>query len=92
MFSLIIEILGWIGSICIIIAYMLNLNKKLAVDSVAYYALNIVGSGLLIVNTAWHHAYPSMAINIVWVIIPVVTIVRARRGAAKKADQAGGFD
>lgn len=82
---MLIEILGWIGSICIILAYMLNLNKKLTVDSLAYYVLNIVGSVLLIVNTAWHRAYPSMAINIVWVIIPVVTIVKSRLEARKKA-------
>ncbi|WP_276484218.1 CBU_0592 family membrane protein [Paraflavitalea pollutisoli] len=82
---MLIEVLGWVGSVCIIVAYMLNLNKKLAVDSAAYYGLNIVGSALLIVNTAWHHAYPSMAINIVWVIIPVVTIVRSKMQAGRKA-------
>lgn len=73
-----IEVLGWVGSISILVAYILNINKKLAVDSVAYYALNMVGSALLIINTAWHGAYPSMVVNIVWVIIPVVTIVRHR--------------
>jgi len=73
---MLVEILGWIGSLCVLVAYVLNMNKKLATDTVAYYALNIVGSGLLIVNTAFHRAFPSMVINIVWVIVPVVTIVR----------------
>lgn len=73
---MLVEILGWVGSLFVLVAYILNVNKKLATDSVAYYALNIVGSALLIVNTAVHHAYPSMAINIIWVIVPVVTIVR----------------
>lgn len=71
-----IEILGWTGSLLVLIAYMLNMNKKLAADSLAYYLLNIMGSALLIINTAFHHAYPSMVVNIIWVIIPVVTIMR----------------
>lgn len=71
---MLVEILGWIGSLCVLVAYVLNVNKRLATDTVAYYSLNIVGSALLIINTAFHRAYPSMVINIVWVIVPVVTI------------------
>ena len=82
---MLVEILGWIGSLCVLVAYVLNVNKRLATDTVAYYALNIVGSTLLIVNTAVHHAYPSMVINIVWVIVPVVTIIRYKMVSKSKS-------
>lgn len=75
---MLIETLGWTGSLLVLIAYALNMNKKLPADSLTYYLLNILGSALLIINTAYHHAFPSMAVNIIWVIIPVVTIVRQR--------------
>ncbi len=74
--NILIEILGWIGSLLVVIAYTMNLNKKMEADSAAYYAMNIAGSGLLIVNTAFHHAFPSMVVNIIWVLIPIVTIVK----------------
>lgn len=74
--NILIEILGWTGSLLVLVAYMLNMNKKLASDSPVYYLLNILGSALLIVNTLFHEAYPSMLVNVVWVLIPVVTIVR----------------
>lgn len=76
---MLIEILGWAGSLLVLIAYALNMNKKLRADSLTYYLLNILGSALLIINTAYHHAYPSMAVNIIWVFIPVVTIIRQKR-------------
>lgn len=86
--NLLIEILGWTGSLLVLIAYMLNMNKKLAADSMTYYLLNILGSALLIMNTAFHRAYPSMAVNVVWVIIPIVTIIRHRMLKKKAVGEA----
>ncbi|HUP11538.1 MAG TPA: hypothetical protein VM187_04985 [Niastella sp.] len=80
-----IEILGWVGSLLVVIAYTMNLNKKMDADSAAYYAMNIAGSGFLIINTAFHHAFPSMVVNIIWVLIPVFTIIRHRSGKKKLA-------
>ena len=82
---MLIEILGWTGSLLVLVAYALNMNKKLAADSLIYYLLNISGSALLIINTAYHHAFPSMAVNIIWVLIPVVTLIRQK--IIKKKDQ-----
>ena len=86
--NILIEILGWVGSLLVVIAYTMNLNKKMEADSWAYYGMNIVGSGLLIINTAFHHAFPSMVVNIIWVIIPVVTIIRHQLGKKKQAGNA----
>lgn len=85
---MLIEILGWAGSLLVLIAYALNMNKKLPADSLTYYLLNILGSALLIINTAYHHAFPSMAVNIVWVLIPVTTIIRHRMMGKKGVEKA----
>jgi len=73
---MLIEILGWLGSVMVILAYALNINKKLDSDSLLYYFLNITGSSLLIVNTLYHRAIPSMMVNVVWVLIAVVAIFK----------------
>ncbi len=75
---MIIDIIGWIGSIIVIVAYALNINKKLASDATMYYLLNIIGSGCLIVNTIYHNAMPSALVNIIWVFIPVVALIKRK--------------
>lgn len=75
----IIDIIGWIGSVMVVMAYGLNMYKKMSSDALSYYLLNIVGSGCLIVNTIYHHAIPSAAVNIIWVLIAVVALCKKKR-------------
>ena len=81
---MIIEILGWMGSVMVILAYALNIYKRLTSDSVLYYFLNIAGSSLLIINTLYHHAIPSMTVNCVWILIAIVAIFNKSRQANSK--------
>ena len=82
---MIIDIIGWLGSLLVVLAYALNIAKKLSSDETLYYVLNIAGSACLIVNTLYHNAIPSAAVNVVWVIIPLFALVRlsVKRGKEK---------
>jgi hypothetical protein len=75
---ILIESVGWIGSVAIVLAYALNMFKKLASDSAAYYILNIGGSICLIVNTLYHHAIPSAVVNVIWIFIALVAVFRRK--------------
>jgi len=75
---ILIESIGWIGSVAIVLAYALNMFKKLASDSVVYYILNIAGSVCLIINTLYHHAIPSAVVNIIWIIIAFIAVFRRK--------------
>jgi len=72
----IIEGLGWVGSLCVIIAYGLNSYQKLRSDSLIFYALNITGGILLIIYSNYKEAYANTFINVVWVIIAIPAILR----------------
>jgi hypothetical protein len=72
---MIIDIIGWIGSILVVIAYAMNIYGKLRSDSLQYFVLNIAGSTGLIVNTIYHHAIPSAAVNIIWIGIALAAIL-----------------
>lgn len=75
------DILGWAGAGLLLAAYVLVSSKRLEGDSVAYQLLNLAGSALLIVNSAYYGAYPSVGVNVVWIGIAVFTITRVvRRG------------
>jgi hypothetical protein len=81
--KLVVDIIGWIGSVCVLAAYgMLSLNKITA-KSKLYQVLNIIGSICLIVNTIFYSAYPSTFVNIVWMLIGVfalINIYKSRNG------------
>ena len=72
--QLIIDIIGWIGSIEVILAYGLNSYQKIRSNSLLYQMLNLTGGIFLIINTVYYGAYPSTAINIVWVVIATIAI------------------
>lgn len=78
--DLFIDILGWLGSICVLAAYGLNSYQKLKSDSIPFYALNIIGGILLIIYSIQKQAYPNVFINVVWVIIAVPAILRVLVG------------
>lgn len=65
----IVNILGWIGSILLIAAYFLNSKDKITAQSIEYQSMNIIGSIFLVVNTVYFGAYPSSVVNIIWVFI-----------------------
>lgn len=75
-FPLIIDTIGWIGSILVVLAYGLNMYKKLSSDSSGYYLLNIIGSIGLATNTYYHHAIPSCLVNIIWIAIALPAAIR----------------
>lgn len=71
-----INILGWIGSVEVLAAYGLNIYQKIKSDSVLFYVLNLTGGLLLIVYSVYKEAFPNAFINIVWVIIAVVALLK----------------
>lgn len=73
--KLLIDIIGWIGSLEVIAAYGLNSYQRIKSDSLLFQLLNLTGAGFLIINTVYYGAYPSTFINIVWVLIAVPAIV-----------------
>ena len=72
--KLFVDVIGWIGSVEVILAYALISSDKVDSKSTVYQVLNLTGGIFLIINTIYYGAYPSTAINIVWVVIAVVAL------------------
>jgi hypothetical protein len=73
---LLIEILGWTGSMMILAAYGLNSYQKIQSDSWTFLLLNSIGGIFLIVYTVHKEAYANTFINIAWVVIAVPALLR----------------
>ena len=81
--KILVDTLGWIGSIEVIAAYGLNSYQKIKSDSLLFQLLNLTGGIFLIINTVYYCAYPSAFINVVWVIIASIAIVQFYRKSNK---------
>jgi hypothetical protein len=77
--NLVIDVIGWLGVAGLVSAYGLVSAKRLAGDSAIYQLLNLLGAGLLIANSFYYGAFPSVGINVVWTAIAVYTLVSQRR-------------
>ncbi|MCU0398923.1 MAG: hypothetical protein MUC73_12575 [Cyclobacteriaceae bacterium] len=77
--KLLIDIIGWVGSFMVIIAYGLNSYQKIKSDSIIFYVLNLVGGIFLIIYSVYYTAYANTFINVVWVIIAIPAIINLIR-------------
>ena len=84
--ELLIEILGWIASVLIVGSYALNITGKLSASSKTYVLANIIGGVFFVVNTYYHQAYPSMFVNVIWVIIAIYMISKKKKNNNAKID------
>ena len=81
--NILIEIMGWIASVLIVGSYALNITGRLSASSKTYVLANIIGGIFFVVNTYYHKAYPSMFVNVIWVIIAIYMISKKKKNNAK---------
>ncbi|MDW3646140.1 MAG: hypothetical protein R8P61_03680 [Bacteroidia bacterium] len=84
--ELFVDIVGWIGSIALTIAYVMISRGKLTAQTYLYQGLNLLGSICLIINSTYYGAYPSTALNIVWVGIGVFALYNIAKISRKEAE------
>jgi hypothetical protein len=72
----IIDIIGWLGAVLVLYAYFMVSTKKLEGDSLHFQTANISGALCLIVNTYYHHAYPSAVVNVIWIGIALFALMK----------------
>jgi hypothetical protein len=74
-----VDISGWVGALLILGAYSLLSNGKIQARSALYQWMNVVGAVGLIINSGWNTAWPSVALNVVWLGIAGYALHRNRR-------------
>ena len=73
---LVVDILGWIGAVLLLYGYARVSSGKWTGSTRGYQVVNIGGSILFIINSGYHGAYPSVAVNVIWAAIALVTLVK----------------
>lgn len=69
------DLLGWVGALCFLLAYLLLILKRWQATSFFYHLCNILGGVLLTINTLYDASFPSAFINLVWAVIAAYGMV-----------------
>jgi hypothetical protein len=77
--ELVIEIAGWFAAGVLLAAYGMLSKGRLSGQGWSFQSLNVVGSLLVGLNSLAHEAWPSVSVNVVWLVIGVATLVATRR-------------
>lgn len=85
--DLLVEIIGWIGSVEILLAYGLNSYQKIRSDSLAFSLLNFTGGLFLMIYTLYKEAFANTFVNLVWVAIALIALARYFQRQSTKKNQ-----
>ncbi len=91
--TVIVNVVGWLGMALLVGAYALVTTGRIPGTGLVFQLMNLLGGGLLMVNTAWYGAWPSAVLNLIWVVIGTVGLVRLalrRRGGLRPAGAPAG--
>ena len=71
-----LEIIGWIGAIGLLVAFVFSSLGKLDNRGNLYHAINLLSAILLVVNAYYSEAYPFFIINIFWSLTSTYSLVK----------------
>lgn len=74
--KILIDIIGWMGSCQILLAYGLNSYQKIKSDSLVFMLLNCIGGIFLASYSVYYKAFANTFINVVWVVIAVIALLK----------------
>ena len=72
-----VNVLGWVGVVALLSAYWLVSTQKTMGDSKTYQGMNVLGAILVLANSSYYGAYPSVGVNAAWIAIGAYALVTA---------------
>ncbi|GIH94526.1 hypothetical protein ACFFMN_19015 [Planobispora siamensis] len=82
--SLLVNLLGWAGAAALLYGYAMVSAGRMPGDGMPYQLVNLSGSVALMINTAYHAAWPSAILNVVWGAIGAVSVAKLVAARSRK--------
>ena len=76
------DIIASVGVIILLIAFLLNLYKKLPAESKTYSLLNFIGAGVCCLASYMVKFYPFVILEGVWAAFALVSFFKVPRGTS----------
>ena len=78
-----IELIGWLGFILIVSAYLFVTIKLVTVSSAPYHLMNLFGALCMVVNARHKGATPLFWLNIVWALVAIIGLLQLGKDLAQ---------
>ncbi|MDB5023098.1 MAG: hypothetical protein JWP78_853 [Mucilaginibacter sp.] len=76
------DLIASAGVITLLIAFLLNLYKKLQAQSKTYSLLNFIGAGLCCLASCMIKFYPFIILEGIWAFVALVSLFKVPRGTS----------
>lgn len=73
------QLSGWVGAGALLLAYALVFTGRLGGKSAAFNGINIIDGALLSYGSWVRAAWPSVTLNLIWIVIGLRALVTASR-------------
>ena len=74
---MIVEIVGWIGTILVVVAYFLVSTERIKPKAVSYNLMNLFGAIFIGVNVFVNQAWPAFGLQIVWGVVAMMSLAKS---------------
>ena len=75
---------GWVGAGVLLVAYVLASTRRVAAEGSVFQLMNLLGALALTMNSGYHRAWPSAALNAAWITIGLAMLARRRARLARQ--------
>jgi len=76
------DIIASIGVIILLVAFLLNLYKKLSAESKTYSLLNFIGASVCCYASYMISFYPFIILESIWAFVALVSLFKVPRGTS----------
>jgi hypothetical protein len=74
--DLLVQIIGWIGTFLIVLAYFLVTYNKVSSTGKTYALMNLFGAIGIGINVYFHRAWPAVIMELIWALIAISSLVK----------------
>ena len=76
------DLLASIGVVILLVAFLLNLYKKLPAQSSTYKLMNLIGAGICCFSSYLIGFYPFVVLEGVWAFVALLSLFNVPRGTS----------
>jgi hypothetical protein len=70
------DLIGFIGVFILLLAFFLNLIKKIAQDNLLYILLNIIGAAMAVTASYMIHYIPFIILEGAWTLVSIGALIK----------------
>lgn len=80
----VVELIGWSGAVLIVTAYAQAARGRWPATGRLSALVNVLAGVCLVINSAYHGAFPVVGLNSVWATVGAIALIRSARAGRRQ--------